>query len=244
MYQAGHKQAGTTSRYIHSGMPAQRRMLESLGEVASVPAAPTPTQPRSRDERRPGGPSTPSPSSVPFGAILGANRNGAEAGAATTELTAQNHSCEGEDLNLHGSYPTSTSRNPDGPETPRKTAGGPAERGTREETGGSEWTLPGTGLVVDRELQAEASELLELAARQVPISRERAERFVRDLLMAWPMGAAALAVLDGDRFAGARLVDLAVQVLGAAPGSSCSESADAAESRAISHGVCLNRRTP
>jgi hypothetical protein len=91
--------------------------------------------------------------------------------------------------------------------------GGPPEEGTREETGGSKWTLPGTGLVVDRELQAEASELLELAARQVPISRERAVRFVRDVLAAWPMGAAVLALLDGDRFAGARLVDLAVGVL-------------------------------
>ncbi len=65
----------------------------------------------------------------------------------------------------------------------------------------------------DEALRAEARALLELAARGEAVPRERAERFARDYVESLAMGAAALAVLDGGRFAGARLVDLAVRVV-------------------------------
>ncbi len=62
-------------------------------------------------------------------------------------------------------------------------------------------------------LVAEATALLELARRRMPIDTARAERFARAVLESTPLGRHALGVLDGGILAGARLVDLAGAVL-------------------------------
>ncbi len=123
-------------------------------------------------------------------------------------------------MNLHGSYPTSTSRQEVGDAADASGAETAGISLAGDSGGGAQMHLnaPGcTGLGAlphsDDALRAEALAVLELAARGEAVPHERAERFARDYVESLAMGAAALAVIDGGRFAGARLVDLAVAVV-------------------------------
>ena len=127
-------------------------------------------------------------------------------------------------MNLHGSYPTSTSTQSPASaasdfkqfdlteahlDAPRLTGIG----GTPQ----SEPTPLPPGPVatsLERELLlAEAMVLLDRASRRKPIDTARANRFARAVIESMPLGPPALGVLDGGVLAGARLVELAGAVL-------------------------------
>lgn len=63
-------------------------------------------------------------------------------------------------------------------------------------------------------LVAEARALLAAAERREGVSLERARAFARACVEMTEMGRAAMAVMDGGVFAGARLVELAERVVG------------------------------
>jgi hypothetical protein len=65
-------------------------------------------------------------------------------------------------------------------------------------------------------LVAEARALLGAAERREAVSVERARAFARACLEMTELGRAAMAVLDGGVFAGARVVELAGRVVGGA----------------------------
>ena len=90
--------------------------------------------------------------------------------------------CEGEDLNLHGSYPTSTSR------------------------------AVGSGAELEALLGTEARSLLLAAASGIPVESERMRAFARACLDLTEVGRLALAVLDGGVFAPRRALELAKTV--------------------------------
>ena len=113
-------------------------------------------------------------------------------------------SCEEEDSNLHGSYPASTSSGfSAAPECDFGTLGS-----VPKPTGASESSLIGRA----SQLAAEAASLLQAAALQEPVSRERAAHFARAALSADEIGRAALAVLDGGPHSARALVRLAALV--------------------------------
>ena len=62
-------------------------------------------------------------------------------------------------------------------------------------------------------LVAEARALLAAAERREPVSMGRARAFARACVEMTEMGRAAMAVMDGGVFAGARLVELAERVV-------------------------------
>ena len=82
-------------------------------------------------------------------------------------------------MNLHGSYPTSTSR------------------------------ALGSGTALEDLLAAEARTLLMAAASGIPVESERMRAFARACLELTEVGRLALAVLDGGVFAPRRALELA-----------------------------------
>jgi hypothetical protein len=62
-------------------------------------------------------------------------------------------------------------------------------------------------------LIAEARALLEAAERREPVAMARARAFARASVEMTEIGRAAMAVMDGGVFAGARLVELAERVV-------------------------------
>jgi hypothetical protein len=111
---------------------------------------------------------------------------------------AEENQCEGEDLNLHGSYPASTSIQL------RIT-----EQLSRPETVARR--LPGAE--PDTLLANEAQALLDAAASQQQAETERLREFARACLELSETGRLALAVLDGGLFASRRALELAAHVL-------------------------------
>jgi hypothetical protein len=106
--------------------------------------------------------------------------------------------CEGEDLNLHGSYPASTSiqlRITEQAALPRTVAGRLL------------------GAEPDTLLANEAQALLDAAASQQQVETERLRAFARACLEMSETGRLALAVLDGGLFASRRALELAAHVL-------------------------------
>ena len=104
--------------------------------------------------------------------------------------------CEGEDLNLHGRYPTSTSR------------------------------ALGAGTELEALLATDARTLLMAAASGIPTEPERMRAFARACLEVNEMGRLALAVLDGGVFAPRRALELAKTVadaVGATPAAKRSQ---------------------
>ena len=101
-------------------------------------------------------------------------------------------------MNLHGSYPASTSIQV------RIT-----EFGTGSSTGSQ--SLPGAepGTLLANEAQA----LLDAAASQQHVETERLRAFARACLELSETGRLALAILDGGLFASRRALELAVHVL-------------------------------
>jgi hypothetical protein len=104
--------------------------------------------------------------------------------------------CEGEDLNLHGSNPASTSTQSE-PKTAVVTV---------ETAMNSLWETT-TEL-----LGAEARAVLQAAQRREPVERARVVAFARACLELTEMGRLALAVLDGGVFAPRRALELAAMV--------------------------------
>jgi hypothetical protein len=108
------------------------------------------------------------------------------------------HRCEGEDLNLHGSYPASTSiqsRITEQASVPEAVAR----------------RLPGAE--PDTLLANEAQALLDAAASQQQVETARLREFARACLELSETGRLALAVLDGGLFASRRALELAAHVL-------------------------------
>ena len=129
-------------------------------------------------------------------------------------------------MNLHGSYPTSTSSRSTASATsdfeqfdlteahldaPELTGiGGPPQPEP------APLPLPPGPVTASLEcelLVAEATALLDLACRREPIEAARANRFARAVIEFMPLGPPALGVLDGGVLAAARLVELAGAVL-------------------------------
>jgi hypothetical protein len=104
--------------------------------------------------------------------------------------------CEGEDLNLHGNNPASTS-----------TQGEPRTALVMVETAASSLGESPAEL-----LAAEARSLLEAAQRRESVERARVVAFARACLELTEAGRLALAVLDGGVFAPRRALDLAAMV--------------------------------
>ena len=99
-------------------------------------------------------------------------------------------------MNLHGSYPTSTSR------------------------------ALGSGGELEALLAAEARTLLMAAASGIPVESERMRAFARACLELTEVGRLALAVLDGGVFAPRRALELAKTVtdaVGATPAAKRSQ---------------------
>jgi hypothetical protein len=69
---------------------------------------------------------------------------------------------------------------------------------------------------LDGALRREARALLECAAEGRPVSAERARAFARACIEATVSGRAAIGVLEGGVFAGARLVELASTIVATA----------------------------
>jgi hypothetical protein len=118
--------------------------------------------------------------------------------------------CEGEDSNLHGSYPTATSRGGSSPNPQGISSLG----GTQEYQGVPKDTVSGSVTQADLEtLDGPASAMLEAARDGLPVSTDDARRMARACIERDDMGRTALAVLDGGAFAGSRLVELAQRIL-------------------------------
>jgi integrase len=105
--------------------------------------------------------------------------------AGTEKISKNRLLCEGEDSNLHGSYPASTSSHPD------------------------------SALSVHvNDLPAEAVALLGVAAGGAPVPEERIRAFARAVIELTPVTRMALAVLDGGPYAPRRAIELAQAVAG------------------------------
>jgi hypothetical protein len=120
-------------------------------------------------------------------------------------------------LNPYGSYPASTSSDQTGSSGrsgDRKYANGGRPRCTEAHPEAPESTHSGgtpqsLELKPDRILASEAREILRAIRDGKPVSEERARRFARAWIEMQPLGALALGALDGGLFAGARLGELA-----------------------------------
>jgi integrase len=100
--------------------------------------------------------------------------------------------CEGEDSNLHGSYPASTSSHPDS---------------------GMTLTLSCKHTHIN-DLRSEAVALLGVAADGTPVPEERIRSFARAVIELTPVTRLALSVLDGGPYAPRRALELAQTVAG------------------------------
>jgi hypothetical protein len=103
--------------------------------------------------------------------------------------------CEGEDSNLHGSYPASTSRD---------------RLGSAPEAAFATTPLDLSPLEM---LRGEAESLLACAAERSPAELARLQSFARACLELTEAGRLALAVLDGGLFAPRRALELAEHVV-------------------------------
>jgi hypothetical protein len=130
-------------------------------------------------------------------------------------------SCEGEDSNLHGSYPASTSRQDQIPE-PRAVVVG-----------------LGVDLALVEVLRSEAQSLLGSAAEREPADLARLQGFARACLEMTDVGRLALAVLDGGLFAPRRALELAEHIMAA----TC-EVDPASDSRSAVAGASLSSAVP
>jgi hypothetical protein len=100
--------------------------------------------------------------------------------------------CEGEDLNLHGSYPASTSIYSEADAADERAGGG----------------VP-LGAEPHELLATEARLLLDFARNQLPIDGKRLVAFARACIELTPLGRLALDVIDGGPFSPRRALELA-----------------------------------
>ena len=125
-------------------------------------------------------------------------------------VTCSNRSlqCEGEDLNLHGSYPTSTSSSRENEK--RGVSGAEERRSTHLDTSAliSSGRVPQAPSVAS-DMASEARALLTLAALREAILAERARAFAAGVLAESELGRWALAVLRDEPCAARALVELA-----------------------------------
>jgi hypothetical protein len=140
------------------------------------------------------------------------------------DFSFESGECEGEDSNLHGSNPTSTSTEwiDEGSRDFESLEGtGVEQKGAVWRDSGAVPRNPGgepEGEIeldgdLDAALRREARALLECAAEGRPVSAERTRAFARACIEATVIGRAALGALEGGPFAGPRLVELASQIL-------------------------------
>jgi hypothetical protein len=133
-------------------------------------------------------------------------------------------SCEGEDSNLHGSYPASTSRQDRIAEPRAAVSATPV-------------AAPDHGLI--DLLRSEAQALLASAAQREPAEVVRMQGFARACLEMTDVGRLALAVLDGGLFAPRRALELAEHIMAAT-----AEVASAGDERAAVAGASSPSAAP
>jgi hypothetical protein len=128
--------------------------------------------------------------------------------------------CEGEDLNLHGSYPASTSTQLKAPEggsdaaksaIVRRSEGSLAHWSAGERTQFGE--LPQSQAANAKLIRLEAIAILQAATRGEAVELERAIDFATSVIGSTVSGSLALEVLKGGPFTSSRLVALAAAIL-------------------------------
>ena len=129
--------------------------------------------------------------------------------------------CEGEDSNLHGSYPVSTSRQ---------------DRIAEPRAAGA---VVGVDLALVEVLRSEAQSLLASAAGREPAELKRLQGFARACLEMTDVGRLALAVLDGGLFAPRRALELAEHIMAAT-----GDVASVGEAGAVAAGASSSSAAP
>ena len=133
--------------------------------------------------------------------------------------------CEGEDSNLHGSYPASTSRH------------------ARHSDPRAAFAASSPDLALLELLRGEAESLLACAAERRPAELSRLPGFARACLELTEAGRLALAVIDGGVFAPRRALELAEHIVAATESLGASElRSDATGAAPASAAASTSRR--